>query len=307
MVADQCRVLSPAKVNLGLTVHFRRDDGFHELSTVMVALNLYDELDFAAESDGGIRLQVASIDDHEQTRSEFPTGERNLIVRAIRALEREIGHELHLHITIKKTIPIAAGLGGGSSNAAAALRAASVLFDLDMNEERLAKIAGSLGSDVPFFLNGPGALATGRGEIVQPVSLYSDWWAILIIPPLQLSTAAIYRQLNLTYRDTQNSFNVCGDKEGFFAALRKCRNDLEVVATGRHPQLLEYMQQLREVGAEGAFVTGSGPTVVGVFRKCPDGDAVTTLRTRNEGVRVLTAKPIDTPEALVVQTVGRSA
>ncbi|MBD3297210.1 MAG: 4-(cytidine 5'-diphospho)-2-C-methyl-D-erythritol kinase [candidate division Zixibacteria bacterium] len=306
-VAERCRILSPAKINLGLTVQSRRDDGFHELSTVLVALNLYDELDFVADSDGGIRLRVASLHDHEQSRSEFPTDESNLIVRALRALEREIDHELHLHITIKKAIPIAAGLGGGSSNAAAAFRAASLLYDLDVGEERLAKLAGSVGSDVPFFLNGPSALATGRGEIIRPVSLYSDWWVILIIPPFHLSTAEIYRQLTLTYRDTKNSFHVCGDEEGFFAALRQCRNDLEVVATSRHPELFRYMQQLREAGAEGAFVTGSGPTVVGVFREWPGNDTVETLQTRNEGVRVLTAQPVDTPDALVVQMVGRSS
>lgn len=306
-MAAHCRILSPAKINLGLTVHFLREDGFHELSTVLVALDLYDELDFVAEATGGIRLRLASMDDHERTRSEFPTDERNLIVRAIGALEREIGHDFHLYITIKKTIPIAAGLGGGSSNAAAAFRAVSLLYDLDLGGKQLAEIAGSVGSDVPFFLNGPSALATGRGEIIQPVSLYSDWWVILLVPPFHLSTAHIYRQLILTYHETKNSFHVCGDEEGFFAALRQCRNDLEVVATSRRPELFGYIQQLREAGAEGAFVTGSGPTVVGVFRECPDDDTVTTLRTRNEGVRVLTAKPVDTPNALVVHRVDRSS
>ncbi|GAB4326713.1 MAG: 4-(cytidine 5'-diphospho)-2-C-methyl-D-erythritol kinase [Candidatus Zixiibacteriota bacterium] len=298
---DRCRVLAPAKINLGLTVRFRRDDGFHELETVMVALDLYDELEFERTRTGGIRLDLVETDRDEQDRSAFPLDETNLIVRAIRALEHEAGVVANLHIKIKKRIPIAAGLGGGSSNAAAALAALVKLYELDIGMPRLSRIAGGIGSDVPFFLNGPAARATGRGEIIQPISLYSDWWVMLIAPPIHLSTADVYRQLNLTSHPTKNSFSLCGDEKGFYAGLQKCRNDLEEIATGRYPELSEYMRHLRKAGAEGTFVTGSGPTVVGVFRKHPDNDTVRNLQTRLEQTRVLIAKPVRTVTALVVQ------
>jgi len=296
-----CHILAPAKINLGLRVLGKRPDGFHEIRTTFVALDLYDRLTFTKKISGGVRLDWDPTPVVERERLDFPLDERNLIVRAIRLLEERAGHGFDVAISVHKRIPTAAGLGGGSSDAAAALVGIDRLYGLGLSPHELAECAARLGSDVPFFLGGPAAVGEGRGERLRPVALYREWWAILVSPPVALRAADVYGRLRLTSPSGPSSLDFREDGDGFFSALRQCRNDLEAVVTSRFPELLRWEDSLREAGAESTFVTGSGPTVVGVFRRQPGDLTVERIRARDERVRVILARPVTTKAALVVE------
>jgi 4-diphosphocytidyl-2-C-methyl-D-erythritol kinase len=296
----RCEIWAPAKLNLGLRVVGRRNDGYHDLETLFVAIDLYDHLTFTKRIAGGVSLEARSSWDG-RTPAGFPLGEQNLIVRAIRLIEQDCGIHASLSISIEKSIPIAAGLGGGSSDAAAALVAMARLYGLDLPHEHLTAWARQLGADVSFFLGTPIAEGWGRGDSLRPARLFSDWWAVLVSPPVFLSAKEVYGGLDLTSKARRVNFTNCRDREGFLAALRRIQNDLEPVVIRLAPEISLWQGRLREQGAAGVFVSGSGPTVFGVFMDQPPDQAVQCLRESGTGARVLVARPVGTPTALVVR------
>lgn len=297
MPPTRCEVWAPAKLNLGLSVLRRREDGYHDLETIFVAVDLYDRLIFS-RSAGGLRLGLRSGPDSPHNASDFPLGEENLIMRAARLVERETGIPLDLSIEVDKRIPSAAGLGGGSSDAAATLWAVNTLWDLRTPPEILHSWASRLGSDVPFFLNGYAAHGEGRGEVLVPLALYRDWWAVLIHPGHRVSTGEIYSGLSLTGVKSANRILPSGNEEGFFSALRRFHNDLEDVVVRRIPTLIHLRDALLGAGAEHAAVSGSGPTVFGIFRSRPDDRTLTMLGTAATGARLHLVQPVMTDTAL---------
>lgn len=295
-----CEVMAPAKINLGLQVIGRRPDGYHDILTTFVAINLYDHLIFTRRIAGGVSLEAVNPDRDRGGTQGFPIGEDNLIMRAVRLVERETELHADLLISVRKQIPIAAGLGGGSSDAAATLLGLKHLYDLPVSERKLADWAGRLGSDVPFFLNSWAAEGRGRGEKLRPIRLFRDWWVLMVTPRIFLSAKDVYEGLDLTYGAGAADFSGCRDRGSFLAALRRAHNDLESVVIRRIPEVQQWRDRLRKIGAENVFVSGSGPTAFGVFLNRPTEGAVQLLRKAGMLSQVIMARPVDTPTALVV-------
>jgi 4-diphosphocytidyl-2-C-methyl-D-erythritol kinase len=249
---------SPAKINLFLGVVGRRPDGYHDLISLMCPLTLADEVCIRF---GDGPLTVAC--DHP----DVPEDETNLALRAARRFMAAASANSGLEITIEKRIPVAAGLGGGSSNAAAVLTGLNDHFGLPLSPAALAGMAVAIGADVPFFLSGRPALATGIGEILQPVGPLRPYHVVLLCPPYGLSTAAVYKNLNLALtkcKKIHKSYPL--ERQDFDVARHLC-NDLEDVAASMHPDIQVAKVSLLDHGASGALMSGSGPTVFGLFKE----------------------------------------
>ena len=246
---------SPAKVNLILKVLRRREDGYHDIASLMQKVSLADEMEFSPRKDG-ISLACPG--------SDLPTGGENLVVRAARALFEEAGFTGGVEITLRKRIPTAAGLGGGSSNAATTLVALNEMFRFGFDRNRLIRIGARLGADVPFFIFGSSAWAFGIGEILEPAAVPPGMWLVLVNPGFEVSTKWVYQSLNLPLTKTPIQYSIptfSGVRE--LAAILS--NDLEAVTVERHPLLDELKGFLLGQGALGSLMSGSGPTVFGLF------------------------------------------
>jgi 4-diphosphocytidyl-2-C-methyl-D-erythritol kinase len=252
----------PAKINLALKVGARRADGYHPLATVYHAVSLYDEVSAVwAEPD---EFEVEVIGEGAEV---VPLDDSNLALRAARLLARTHGpyDSLGASISIRKAIPVAAGLAGGSSNGAAALLACSVLWDLDVSPESLRDLAAELGSDVPFALLGGTALGSGRGEEVVPALARGTFHWVLAFGHRGLSTPAVYGRFDQLRPDADppevpdDLMNALrsGDPHQLGAALV---NDLQPAALALQPALRQVLETGLEYGAVGAVVSGSGPT-----------------------------------------------
>lgn len=255
------KLLSPAKINLCLHVTGRRPDGYHDLFSLICPVGLYDILEFDFSADG-----ISVNCDHP----DVPTDESNLAHRAARlflnALAREKGKSVPgVKISLAKHIPVAGGLGGGSSNAAVVLGALNCYYEHPFSQPALHRMALSIGADIPFFLLGQPAIATGVGEVLRPVYNLLKFYVLLINPGFHVSTASVYNNLNLGLTNNQKL-----NKEQFFRArrldpVRYLWNDLESVTASKFPEIREIKDLLLANGADGALMTGSGPTVFGLF------------------------------------------
>lgn len=256
------RVRVPAKINLTLKVGAPRADGYHPLATVYQAVSLYDEVEATWAEADEFQVTVSG-----EGADQVPRDGSNLAIRAARLLAQSHGgrDSLGAHLSIKKSIPVAGGLAGGSANGAAALLACAVLWDLDVSQERLITLAAELGSDVPFALLGGTAVGSGRGEQVAPALARGTYHWVLAFGYSGLSTAAVYRhfdQLNpgaappRIPTDLMNALR-SGDPQLLAAALS---NDLQPAALDLQPRLRTVLQTGLEYGALGALISGSGPT-----------------------------------------------
>jgi 4-diphosphocytidyl-2-C-methyl-D-erythritol kinase len=260
--------LAPAKLNLFLEVLGKRPDGYHELLTLMVAVDLHDTLDFADEPSGRIELRC---DDPG-----LPTGSENLVVRAAQRLREAAGVQRGATIELSKAIPAQAGLGGGSSDAAATLTALDRLWDLQTPPERLDALAGELGSDVPFFRHGSAALCRGRGEQVEPVALPRAFHFVLVCPPVGLSTADVYRRVTPPARPRPVGPILEALRSGDPVALgRSLFNRLQPVAERIRPDLRRVRHALDELrpSLDGYAMSGSGSAYFGLARDRPAAEA----------------------------------
>jgi 4-diphosphocytidyl-2-C-methyl-D-erythritol kinase len=269
------RLQAPAKVNLFLRVLGRRPDGFHELETLFERIDLADELSFEPADE--LSLQV----DHP----ELGAGPENLVLRAATMLRHASGARQGARIRLVKQVPLASGLGGGSSDAATTLVGLNQLWDLRWPRPRLQQLAAQLGSDVPFFLEDqPFAVGRGRGERCEPV--FMDFipllWHVLIVPPVGLSTKDVYQdyardgetsvQAPSALTPPEPSISMClhALRNGSLGELAPgLWNSLAHVAIRRCPVIQEILAQLRDSGCTGALMSGSGPSVFGL---CHDAD-----------------------------------
>jgi 4-diphosphocytidyl-2-C-methyl-D-erythritol kinase len=279
------RLLCPAKVNLYLRVLGRRPDGYHELVTVMQPLTLADELTVTL-GDSGITLNC----DHP----ELPPGEGNLVWQAVLRFQQETQGQGGVEVTLHKGIPVAAGLGGGSSDAAGALLALNHLTGAPLNGARLHSLASQLGADVPFFLQRRPAVARGIGTRITPLDL-PPYWYVLLNPGLPLSTRWVYENLDL--RDLSR----LPDRETWDPdhPEKWVHNDLEIVTLRRFPHLKDLLGRLKGLGARAQAVSGSGPTIFGLFSSLEEGrHAAREIRRTFTGwltvCRGLTGLPTDT-------------
>lgn len=248
--------LSPAKVNLFLRVLRKRADGYHDIVSIMQPISLFDEISLDIREGRGISIECDNIS--------IPVDRTNLAFKAAEAFFKTTGINNKAIIKIKKRIPVAAGLGGGSSNAATVLMALNELTSLNLSANDLAKIGLAIGSDVPFFLVGKPCLAKGRGEILEPVEL-PRFWYVLINPGFPVSTQWVYRNLNLTKNIENININISKVSKNIAAIQRLLINDLEAVTLRKHYEIQELKDALLALDATGALMSGSGPTVFGVF------------------------------------------
>ncbi len=281
---------APAKVNLGLVVLGKRPDRYHEIETVMQMVSLCDTLEIE-QGGGGIVLASDS--------SELPLGRENLVYRAAERLAREAGRAPAVRIRLEKRIPVAAGLGGGSSDAAATLAALNRLWGLDYPPEKLRALAEELGMDVPFFLFSPTALARGRGERLTPLTPPEPpLWMVLVNPRFRVSTAWAYESLNLGLTTKNKHISMRRFSITTFEDARfPLENDLEGATLEAFPVLREIKESLRELGALAGLMSGSGPTVYGVF---PNRQTAVSARQVLQRRRELATYLVHTLDALPV-------
>lgn len=280
-------VAAPAKVNLWLRVGPPQPSGYHDLSTLFCCLELADTVVLRKrrpDDDGALELACAPP---LEAVPDLGPEESNLVVRAARSFLERAGVEEAMHIQLIKRIPAGGGLGGGSSDAGSVLRALRRMHPGAVGDEELLDVAASLGSDVPFFLQGfPLAQGAGRGERLTPARTLPPRPVVLIIPPFAVSTAEAYGWLDLDRGDSpeaqealQEERHGGGPELTWDDVADRARNDFEGPVFARHPELGDLRDSLRALGARPALLAGSGSTVFGVFAGGPAAEeAVRTLR-----------------------------
>ncbi|MBM4339456.1 MAG: 4-(cytidine 5'-diphospho)-2-C-methyl-D-erythritol kinase [Deltaproteobacteria bacterium] len=324
---------SPAKVNLRLEILKRREDGYHEIRTIFQKISLHDTLHFSLKRGKGVRIRT---DDPN-----LPTGRKNLVYQAVRTMLEKSGYQGGVEVLIEKKIPIGAGLGGGSSNAAAALKALNELLNLNLCKKELMVTGTQIGADVPFFLLEGAAIGSGIGERLRKITLPRLWY-LLINPDFEVSTRWAYQNFVLT-RSTASSLtfegefkkgcagstlspsaelgaeslskakpqHLCWEAEGLtktkyhfnlHGLLKSSRgiyallyNDLEGVVSAKYQEIALMKEMLLSSGARGALMTGSGPTVFGLFsreKKATEAFKQLEEKVRGRGWRIFQARSI---------------
>jgi 4-diphosphocytidyl-2-C-methyl-D-erythritol kinase len=260
-------VRAPAKINLTLDVLGRRPDGYHALRSVMQTLELHDTLELRPAPAIRFACDAPAL-----------AGEDNLVPRAAHLLRTATGYGGGVDITLRKRIPVEAGLGGGSSDAAAALMALNRLWGLALAPERLAELGAALGSDVPFFLYAPLALVSGRGEVVEALPPAPPAYVVLHQPPCGLSTAQVFAALPSTcYGDGAGTERLLAALQGGLAPEEwPLSNGLQETVAALHPEVAAALERLRTAGASQAVLSGSGSTVYALFTRPDDARRVYT-------------------------------
>lgn len=253
---------APAKINLSLDVIGRRDDGYHELETVMTTIDLADRIELSKAAGPAIRVESSS--------PFIPTDSDNLVYKAAALLQKRCGVTEGVSIYIEKKIPVAAGLAGGSSDAAAALRGLNRLWRLGLSADELSELGAEIGSDVPFCLYGGTALVTGRGEKVTPLRTPPPCWVVLAKPPISVSTKEVFQSLSLadiTRRPKTAEMVEAIEQHHYKTMCRLTRNVLEQVTMKLYPEVALYKQMTARFGADAVLMCGSGPTVFALMRQ----------------------------------------
>jgi 4-diphosphocytidyl-2-C-methyl-D-erythritol kinase len=260
-IAGGVEVLAPAKLNLFLEVHGRRPDGYHDIETLMVAVDLYDTLSFEDDPSGAISLRCSD--------PALPKGGDNLVVKAAERLKAATRSRRGARIVLKKAIPAQAGLAGGSSDAAATFAALDRLWELGVSPARKDALAAELGSDVPFFNHGPAAICRGRGECVESVPLEHAYHFVLVCPSAGLATADVYRRVISPERPQSITAVVLALATGRPAELgRTLFNRLQPIAEALEPDLVRVRTALANLGPllDGSSMSGSGSACFGLCR-----------------------------------------
>ena len=258
-IEKSVRLPSFAKINLCLHVLRKRGDGYHDIETVFQQVSLNDEI-ILQPSKEGIQLFCAHPD--------VPNDESNLCFKAALLLQRYNKNNSGCSIRVSKQIPVAAGLGGGSSNAAVTLLGLNVLWSLGLSKSELVSLSTEIGSDVPFFIEGGKALGTGRGEKITLLQTPSEFWCVITSPPLKISSKWAYQSANFSLTNKKKSCKLLSLKESQTPPEHwntEFYNDLESIVFNSFPQLKWIRDQLEAGGAFLARMSGSGPCIFGLF------------------------------------------
>jgi len=275
------RIFAPAKLNLYLDVLEKRSDGFHNIETIFEKIDLKDEI-IIKEKGKGLKIKTAP--------SNCSQGRENIVYKAAHALFKEAGVKLNLDIEIKKQIPISAGLGGGSSDAASILKAINEIFKLGIPTKKLFSIARDIGKDVPFFmLNFPFAVAKGAGELLEKVNLNKSLFHILIKPSIPLSTKLMYRRIDkCSFSTKPHSL-----KDALFALETSAKeleknyyNIFERVLDRENIHINRVKAILADIGVKHSLLSGSGPTVFCLFENKEEARAVFRKIPKNKDISV---------------------
>lgn len=273
---------APAKINLFLKVVHRRADGYHELINLMCCVGLYDRIKLRLNA-GATGISCAN--------AQVPHDETNLALRAAltyhRALQSTSGRTpAPVLIQLTKKIPVGAGLGGGSSDAAAVLKGLNEHYGSPLSKGALLSLALELGADVPFFIDATPALARGVGEILTPYTGLAPFAVVLIYPGFGLSTGQVYRNLNLRLTKYEKKIRKFPFNNGDFLVPDHLRNDLEAAVLPQHPVIADLKSQLMAHGAKGALMSGSGSTVFGLFADMADAQQAAKVFRRVKAYQV---------------------
>ncbi|KRE95890.1 4-diphosphocytidyl-2C-methyl-D-erythritol kinase [Paenibacillus sp. Soil766] len=253
---------APAKINLSLDVLHKRPDGYHEVEMVMTMVDLADRIEMQEMARDTIIISSQA--------GYIPLDEKNLAFQAARLIKDRYDVKQGVYIHLDKRIPVAAGLAGGSSDAAATLRGLNRLWNLNIPNEELQVLGAELGSDVPFCVTGGTALATGRGEKLEHISAPPQCWVVLAKPPINVSTSEIYGKLNAReikqHPSTAGVLSAIRDKQ-FDRLCDNLGNVLEEVTLDLYPEVRHLKECMQRLGADGVLMSGSGPTVFGLVSK----------------------------------------
>ena len=276
------RIKAPAKLNIRLKVIGRRPDGYHELISIMVPIDLFDLIELRVLNDRRIQLDCDGYD--------VPEDERNLAYKAAQSFFSKVGHQKGLSIKLFKNIPVAAGLGGGSSDAATVLLSLNEMWSSPLGPSDLHQIAVQLGADVPFFLYCKPSLARGIGEILEPIEKWPGFSYVIVTPRIQVSTFWVYGhlKLKLTANEYESIIHIL--KKEDFPISKILENDLESVTSSRFPIIDTIKKRLVDAGAVGAMMSGSGPSVFGVFTSLDQAESAKKKLTSQELGDVFIAK-----------------
>lgn len=251
-------IKAPAKVNIYLKITGKRPDGYHDILSIMVPVDLFDRLDLSLNDTGCIKLSSKGFD--------VPEDSTNLVYRAAESFFKKIDAKNRgVDITLEKNIPVAAGLGGGSSDAAATLLALNELHACPLNSNNLHGLAVKLGADVPFFLEAVPSIATGIGEKLEHIPNWPEFWYLIVTPPVKISTAWVYENFKMEL--TSNEYNYIRQtlKNDDFIISDILKNDLEKVTCTSFPVIAALKRKIMDAGAEGSIMSGSGSSVFGIF------------------------------------------
>jgi len=266
---------APAKINLGLRIIGKREDGFHDIHSIFQTVGLYDELSLADAESTSLTCDNPAV----------PCGDDNLVMRAKKRIEAETGSSANIALTLKKRIPMGAGLGGGSADAAVALRGIADFMGSVLPENILMQNAAMLGSDIPFLVRGGTALVSGRGESMIPVNWPFDFTYVIVFPGFGVSTAWAYGSIE-GYPGDGGSYKAMTDsllagslsRDEFFDALV---SDFEAVVFKAHPELSKIRDSFLTHGAVKSIMTGSGASIIGIFDDSASAkDCETAMRSR---------------------------
>lgn len=258
---NHIKIKAYAKINLGLDVIRKREDGYHEVRMIMQSIGLFDTVSVKLNTHNKIILTT--------NLTYLPTDENNLVYKAARLIKDQFKITSGIDIYLKKTIPVAAGLAGGSSDCAATLKGLNELFQLGLTTEELMKLGVTLGADVPFCILQGTALSEGIGEILTPLSAIPPCHVLIVKPDMHVSTKFVYEHLNI------NTLPSHPDIDGIISAISnqnikeislRLENVLETVTIKKFPVIEQIKQHMLSAGALGALMSGSGPTVFGLFQ-----------------------------------------
>jgi 4-diphosphocytidyl-2-C-methyl-D-erythritol kinase len=260
MTINKVSIKAPAKINLSLDALRKREDGFHEVAMVMTTVDLADRIELTLLEADEIKI--------ESSGGFVPLDERNLAFQAALLLKKTFNISKGVYIHISKHIPVAAGLAGGSSDAAATLKGLNELWGLGLSLDEMAELGAKIGSDVSFCVYGGTALATGRGEKIHHISSPPPCWVLLAKPPIGVSTGEVYRNLKLQgikHPDVEGMVKAIEEKD-YDKICSLLGNVLESVTLKMYPEVKHIKEQMMRLGADAVLMSGSGPTVFGLFQ-----------------------------------------
>ena len=279
------KIRAPAKINLRLRIVGKRADGYHLLDMIMVPVSLYDEIEIRKIRPAGKRRSGDDLIRLRCGHPKVPQGKDNIVYRAAQLILNSCRYTQPISISIKKRIPVGAGLGGGSTDAAATLVGLNRLFNLHLSITALEKMAVSLGADVPFFIRARPARARGIGERLTPLRDMARFWSVIIYPGFPVSTGWVYRNLGQKLTKPIVNTSIASSLKSIDELARRLDNDLEAVTLERYPKISGLKRKLLQEGAVGSLMSGSGSAVFGIFpSKRAAASAFRRLR-KEEGAR----------------------
>lgn len=276
---------APAKVNLFLEVGGKRPDGYHEVRTILQHVDLCDEIRL---TEGGEGISVQSVG------LPCPQGEENLAFRASALFFQACGIRTGVQVHITKHIPLGAGMGGGSSDAATTLWGLNRLFRTNLPSAALHRLGTQLGSDVPFFFDGPTVWASGRGDELQPLPLFPVSWLLIVFPGFPVSTAWAYANLELTGDDKSITVRAAAENGNYDFLLASSWNRFEEIVFRRYPVVRQMKEYLEACGARPALMTGTGSAVFGRARTREDAEGWAG-RLREKGYAAFVVRTLSRP------------